>query len=106
MKFKQLVAVILAVGFLVAGTTTSAFAAKKSFSYKTGFNWILESNRNDLASFGIEKVFGINGQPVLRKVKLWCNEMPMYMLRRPPSVGDWVKGCTAATMSISLRQFG
>lgn len=106
MRFKRVLIVFFVSSCLLGGSLAPASASSKSFSYKTGFNWIIESNRNDLSSFGIEQVFGINGQPVLRKVKIWCNSVTAYMLRRPPNVNDWIRGCTAATMGINLRQFG
>jgi hypothetical protein len=96
--------VVLLIASLLA--PLSSHAQGKSKSYKYGYNWIFESNRDSLSEFGIKQVFGVTGQPVYRKVKIWCERMPLYMLRYPPKVNDWVKGCIDATMSLNERQFG
>lgn len=86
--------------FLVA-TPIPAQSAGKSASYKIGYNYIMETQRDRLT--GLNDVFGVNGQPVLRKVKKWCSFVPIYRWGGPKNEKDWSKGCVDATMT--LRQY-
>ena len=94
--------VIPVVVLLTMGIVTPVEAAKRSVSYKQGYNYIMETEQYRLS--GLSNVWGVNGQPVLRKVKQWCSVVPLYRYGAPRSEKEWSRGCVAATMT--LRQYG
>ena len=95
---------VMLIGAVLVGISIhpAAAASKKSASYSRGFNWVIETSYETLSSLDIRHVFGANGQPVVRKAKFWCKQMHSRV-SPTSSYSEWVKGCSAAVMTIGRR---